>query len=108
MKLTGAIDFDALEAIAAPKFAGPGKNTVGFVVSSAIPIIMFFAGVSLLVMAIMSGFNLITSAGDPQKAKAAKSRLTNAVLGLVVVIFAYWIVQLFGVVFSINQIKDIF
>jgi len=109
-KIAEIVPFEQLEKEAIPNLIdklGP-KPTVGDIITNVIPIVMFFAGVVFLIMTIISGFNLMTSSGDPQKAKAAQSRLTNALIGLLFVFFAYWIVRLIGYLFDIQGIRNIF
>lgn len=47
-----------------------------------------FIGATLL-MLIYAGFMFVTSRGDPSKIKAARDALIWAVIGIIVVIFAY-------------------
>jgi amino acid transporter len=53
------------------------------------------AGVGVVVVAVVafSGVQYITSRGDPQKLTAAKSRLVNALIGLICFIFLYAFLQ---------------
>lgn len=50
-----------------------------------------------LIMTLAGGFILSTSQGDPQKANQAKEMITNAVIGLLFVIFSVVILQFIGV-----------
>ena len=45
----------------------------------------------------------MTSRGDPKAMQSAQAKITNALIGFVVIIFAYFIVQLFGQVFGIEN-----
>lgn len=53
-------------------------------------------GIALLLM-IMGGILIILSSGDPQKLQSGKDILTSAILGLVVIIFSVFLLQLIGV-----------
>ena len=44
----------------------------------------------------------MTSRGDPKAAQSAQGKITNALIGFIVVIFAYVIVKLFGQIFGIE------
>lgn len=81
---------------------------VSNVITEAIPFVFAAAGIGLLMMIIMAGFTLLTSAGDAKKMEAGKSRLTNALVGFIVVFVAYWIVQLLGIALGIESISSIF
>ena len=61
-----------------------------------------FAGLFFLVRLIVSGMNMMTAAGDAGKIQSAKTGLTNAAIGLIVVIFAYIIAQLLFSLLGLN------
>lgn len=80
------------------KFAS-GK--IGDIIQAAIPFVFAFAGIGLLLMILSAGFTLLTSAGDAKKLEAGKQRLTNAIVGFVIIFAAYWLVQLAGIIFGL-------
>lgn len=55
-------------------------------------ILLPLAGTVALMFIIIGGYQYITSSGDEEVAAQGKKTLTNAVLGLVIVIFSYVIV----------------
>jgi hypothetical protein len=81
---------------------------LGDILSKAMSYVFIFAGIGLLLMLIMSGFSYLTSAGDPKKLEQGKARLTNAILGFVIIFAAYWVVQIAGIIFGIDAIGSIF
>ena len=86
-----------------------GKFTnIGAILNEAIPFIFAFAGIALLLMLLSAGFNFLTSAGDPKKIEAGKQRLTNAIVGFLIIFVAYWAVQMAGVIFGIKEIQETF
>lgn len=87
---------------------GADITNVGSIITKAIPYIFSFAGLALLLMLIMAGFDLLTSAGDAKKLEMGKQRLTYAILGILIIIVAYWIVQLAGKIFGIVEIQSVF
>jgi len=52
-------------------------------------------GIAFLMM-VAGAFTVITSAGDPEKLKKGKSMLTKAAIGLLVIIFAIFILRVIG------------
>ena len=84
------------------------ENGIGGIISNLIPLLITIAGVGLLLMILLSGFNLLTSAGDAKKMEGEKNRLTFALVGFFIVFLSYWIVQLFGIIFGLDSIKQIF
>jgi hypothetical protein len=85
-----------------------GSLTIGSILSRAIPIIFIFAGVSLLLMIVMSGFTFLTSAGDSKKMEQGKNQLTNAIIGFIIIFAAFWIVQIFGTIFGLESMTGLF
>jgi 3-phosphoglycerate kinase len=49
-----------------------------------------------LMLVVFSGFQIVTSGGDPKKVQAAKELMTSAVSGLLLVIFSLIIMNFFG------------
>lgn len=86
----------------------PAIGSIGGIISKAIPYIFSFAGLALLLMLIMAGFDLLTSAGDAKKLEMGKQRLTYAILGILIIIVAYWIVQIAGKIFGVVEIQSVF
>jgi hypothetical protein len=95
MKLA-QIDFEALEGSQADvgfNFAGAG---LGEIVSQLIPYFLTFAGILLLLYLLFGGLQLMLSRGDPKAMQDAKGKITNALVGFIIVFTAYWLVQLVG------------
>jgi|SRR3989344_7123703 len=91
--------------------SGPDKlqlNSIGDIISEAIPYVFLFAGIALLLMLISAGFTLLTSAGDAKKLDSGKQTLTYALVGFLLIFAAFWIVQLAGIIFGIEEINSIF
>ncbi len=90
-------------------FVFQGVNgTIGSVVSRAIPFVLGFAGIGLLLMILAAGFSMLTSAGDAKKLEGGKQQLTNAIVGFLIVFVAFWVVQIVGKIFGIQEFFDIF
>lgn len=62
-------------------------------VKSAVNIVLYVVGVLAVIMLIWGGITYTTSAGDSNKVTSAKNTIMYAVIGLVVAIFAYAIVN---------------
>lgn len=82
--------------------------TIGEIISGLIPWIFYLAGFALLLMLVFGGFQLLTSGGDKAAVEAAKKRITNAVVGFVIIFASYWIVQLVGKILGINIFSQLF
>jgi len=64
------------------------------VIQRILNIAIRMAGIAAFIMLIVGGFQYLTAGGDPKKTQAASNTLTYAILGLVVVIGA-WFILLF-------------
>ncbi|OGF98788.1 hypothetical protein A3D78_03740 [Candidatus Gottesmanbacteria bacterium RIFCSPHIGHO2_02_FULL_39_14] len=71
-------------------------------VNNAMPILMALAGIALLLYLIWGGFDFLTSMGDPKKAEAGKTKITQAIIGFFIIFAAYWITQLVAFLFGLQ------
>jgi hypothetical protein len=55
------------------------------------------AGGTSFVLIVVAGFLIMSSAGDPQKAKAGKELMGAAVAGLLMIIFSVYILDVIGI-----------
>jgi len=76
--------------------------------ASVVNYVFAFAGIGLLLMLISSGFTFLTSGGDAKKLEQGKGRLTYALVGFLVIFAAYWLVQILGKIFGIEEINKTF
>jgi len=78
----------------------PAKNfsDVGSLVSVIVKNAFMLAGVIALVLLVMGGFAMIASAGsgDTKQMEKGKQTITGAVIGLVVIVGSFWIIQIIG------------
>ena len=66
----------------------------GGLIKTVVNVLLWAVGILSVIMIIFSGFRYITSAGDASKTKSAQSTLTYSVVGLIVAIMAYAIVNM--------------
>lgn len=97
------LDFDKIQKDAFPgfKFASE-KGTVGQIVSDILPYVFAAAGIVLLVYLVLGGLQMMTSRGDPKSIQAAQAKITNAVIGFIIVFLAFTITQLIGQVLGLE------
>ena len=82
--------------------------TIGDIVSKAIPLVLAFAGLGLLLMLLSAGYTFLTSAGEAKKMEKGKQQLTFAVVGFLIVFAAYWVVQITGTIFGLQSMTAVF
>lgn len=83
--------------------AGAGAKTLlGSFMSTVITTLTVVAGLAFVLYFVLGGIKWITSSGDKGKAEEAKTELTQAAIGLIVVAVAYSIAGVIGGVVGID------
>lgn len=75
---------------------------VGSIIPALINILLIVVALVFFFMLVLGGIKWITSGGDEKKVAAARSQVTNALIGIVVILGAYAIMNLIGFLFGIN------
>lgn len=104
MKL--AIDYSSLIQQAAPKLSS--NTTLAELVNLAMDVVVPVAGMIMLLYLLYSGYQYMTSYGDPKAMAASKQNITYAIIGFVVIAFAYIAGQIAGTSLEIDELKRIF
>ncbi len=95
----------------APVPGQTGIIAVGGPISSFISNFLGFitglAGIMFLIYLIFAGLSWVTSGGDKGKVEAARNQMTQAALGLVVVIAAYSIAGVVGKVLGLDILNPV-
>lgn len=76
------------------------KTLPSLLVSRFLQYAIIIAGFIFFAKLLSAGFSLLTSAGDQAKIQAATKDLTNAVIGLVIVITSFFIIQIIQTIFG--------
>ncbi|MFC1711013.1 hypothetical protein ACFLZ1_00345 [Patescibacteria group bacterium] len=74
-------------------FAG---GSLADVINEALKYIFPFAGLIMFFLFIAAGFQLLTSAGNPESTKKGYQRLLFAIIGFLVIFLSYWLIQIIG------------
>lgn len=70
--------------------------------SNVVRAVLQLAGVVLFITFVVAGFNFLLSGGDPKRLQQARSTLTYAIMGLVVIVVAYLIIQLISTITGVQ------
>jgi len=86
---------------------GPNKDVASIaslttLFKNAVTGITAFVGVVLFIVIVMAGFTYLFSGGDAKQLEKAKNAFTYAIIGLVVIVSAYLILQLIGLFTGVN------
>ncbi|MBP6882606.1 MAG: hypothetical protein KBC15_03590 [Candidatus Levybacteria bacterium] len=77
-------------------FGTLSTNPQGFLTALFSILLSLSGGIALLFI-IRSGYQLMTSQGDPEKVKDARERITSAIVGLLFIVFSLVILEVIGV-----------
>jgi len=75
------------------------------IIARLIRVAMGFVGIIMVLMILSSGALMMTSGGDEDKIKKAKSTFFNAVIGLIIIFSAYSIVTFAINLFVVSNVK---
>ena len=84
------------------KTADTQNTSVNTLIRNVINILLWAIGIVSVIMIIIGGFRYVTSNGDSSQVTAAKNTIMYSVIGLIIAIFAYAIVNF--VVFRVGGI----
>lgn len=85
---------DGINTATTSEMKGKSIDGDGGLIKTVVNVLLWAVGILSVIMIIFSGFRYITSAGDASKTKSAQSTLTYSVVGLIVAIMAYAIVNM--------------
>ena len=91
----GLIDFSAPESSA-------GITQITQVVSTIVGFITIVAGIFFMFQFMIGGFNWISSAGDKQKLETAQNRISQGIIGLIIVVAAYSVIAIIGNILGVQ------
>lgn len=74
------------------------------IISRIIGIMTIIAGIWFVFMFIIGGYGYLTAGGDSKKMGEATSKITSAVIGLVVIVAAYALISLIGKLLGFEDI----
>lgn len=81
----------------AAKITPPSNvNSIADILNEVLPIVYGVAGIALFVYLLYAGFTWLLSSGDPEKLRKAQDTILNAVIGLGIVVLAYFGTRVVG------------
>lgn len=92
----------------APAADVPSIGCFAPIVSNVINIALTFAGAVTLLFLLWGALQFVISRGDPKALQNAQKTMTYAVIGIVVVLGSFFIINIFTTAFSIGNILTTF
>lgn len=99
------MDFLGVENPAGFKLGG---ETIGGIISTLLPSIFALAGMIALLILIWGGIKYMTARGDPKVVDSARSTITGAVIGLLIVLLSAALFFIFGSALKFDIFSGIF
>lgn len=81
--------------------------TVSSLISGLISLVFVVAALVFFFMLVLGGIKWMTAGGDKDKAAEARSQLTSALIGLVVIFLAWAISSLLDTLFGVNILGNL-
>lgn len=97
MKLRIIFSFALFVAIVSPVYAANGPAQISDIIGvleNIIGLLAPFAAIALFIMLLVAGFQFLTSGGDPKSVAAARTTLTYAIIGVILVVVVWLILTL--------------
>lgn len=83
-------------------FPAAKVGKIGDIVNLALPLAMTGAGLIFLVITLNAAFDILRNGDNPDALKKAYASITTAILGLVIVVVSFLVIQILGVVLKTN------
>ena len=80
----------------------PGLTSFDVLVNVIVRNSFVFAGIICLFLLIFGGFQVIVAAGDTKKLEKGRGAIVGAVIGLLLVVGSFWIVQIITVITGVD------
>ena len=84
-----------------------GNLQLASIISAAISLVLIVAAIIFFFMLVIGGIRWITSGGDKEQTTAARSQLTAALIGLVIVFSAWAILRVVGTFFNLPDLLQL-
>lgn len=75
---------------------------IGEIIDILLTYIFPAAGILLLLYLIWGGFEIMLSGGNPKNIEEGKAKITNALIGFIIIFVSYWIVQILTIALGLR------
>lgn len=77
-------------------------NKIADLLNVIIKLLFPLAAILLFFFLLWGGYNYLTSAGDPEKLKHGKAKITSSAIGFILLIMSYFMVSLIARIFGLG------
>src|SRR3989344_7990805 len=82
-------------------------TSLGDVINEFVKYAFPAAGLLVLLYFLYGGYEVMLSGGNPKTLEAGKSKITNAIIGFVIIFISYWIVQAVEIALGLDSVGPI-
>lgn len=83
----------------------PGETTIATILATFLRISLLVAGILLLIYLVIGGIQWLTSGGEKAALESARGRLTNAFIGLMIIVLVLVIIDLINRVLGLDILR---
>lgn len=105
MKLLSRITNQAIDPKVGDVINGEDIGTLALFISNGVKLIFVIGGLAFFFMLLWGAFEYITAGGEKEKVGSATKRMTNALIGMVILLSSYVIFKLVNTIFGINVLN---
>lgn len=88
-----------------PESGQAGVSRINQLIQTLITLALIVAAVVFFFMLVIGGIEWISSGGDKEKLSAARTRITNAIVGLLILFSLWAFLVLIEIIFKVNVIN---
>lgn len=99
--------YDTLKGPGIEPIEGQEVAQVEKIISTIIGLLTMIAAIFFVLQIIFAGYSFLSAQGDEKKVESARKRLTDGILGLAIVVFAYGIGALISKLLGLDNIFDL-
>ncbi len=103
--------WDTIEGCIGPYCVSSSNNPIDYlsrlegIFSLVVSFMTILTGLFFIIHFVIGGFTWSTAGGDSQKVETAKTKMTNAAIGLIIVIASYSIIYIIGKVLGLDILQ---
>jgi hypothetical protein len=94
VKLLAQLKINGQEVYDPLSISGEKVNTVGDLVNLLLPVVFTLALIAVFIYLLWAGVDMARGMGNPDAVKKGKARITNAIVGFILLSLSYWGAQL--------------
>ncbi len=79
-----------------------GWENIGDIISRLLTYIYPLAGMAAFVYLLWGGIHLMIAAGNEEGIREGKAKITNALVGFLIIFVSYWLVQILGTILGVD------